>query len=374
MDDEPVNAYEETAWEKFGRWRRAHRALAQTAIVSLISLFILGLVTTGMLIRHNNQQQLAQKSRRDNLRSLADDAARQIENQMQVRFMVLNVLANDQELQALMPDQNGDEAFVTENEADFNAMHDWLGRKFDQFGGQLKGSSIFVLSRNGIQLSRYPESRELIFGKEPRNLAHKTYFHGQNLEVHSGGEGASETRSPLNGESVSPVFFSATDEARKVAFTVPIREGANSEGTVIGLLVMTVDVGAFTPPRIQAGGSAQRRVILIDMREDWQASKEGECTGSILQHPSLSEDAIDTPTAQVPRIPNELRAEFEAQRSGWTLNQRPRIWETFDDPISHEECLAAVTPVVVDGGSPDWIIVVAEKLEAPIRAVDTEDE
>lgn len=355
MDDEPVSAYEETTWEKLGRWRRTHRTIAQTAIVTLISLVILGIAITGFVIRHGQQLAANAESRRDNLRSLASDAARQMENQMQVRFRVLEVLASDKELQALMPDLEEDEAFVTQDEEGFETMHDWLERKFEQFGGRLNGSSIFVLSRNGIQLARHPRSRELNFG-DVRDLSHKTYYHGQNLEL-SEGDGSD---SPLTGNSMSTVFFSATDQKRKVAFSVPIRRGADPDGAVIGLLVMTVDVGDFAPPQLQSEGSTQRRVMLIDMREDWQAPREGACEGSLLQHPDLNERDINDTDDAPPRISDELKLQLKSQLASWTSSQRPTIWESFSDPIANDDCLAAITPVVVDGGNPDWIVIVAE--------------
>jgi hypothetical protein len=368
MDDEPVSAYVETRWEQVTRWSRRHRTWAQTAAVICISLFTLALVTTGLLIRHGNEQQTAlettqgalktaEASRRENLRALADGAARQMANQVQVRWAMLNVLAHDQQLHDLMPTSQEDEmSLLTEDEARFNAMHQWLGKKFDEFRDRLSASSIFILSQRGNQLARYPESDELQFG-EPRNLAYKTYFHGGDLQLPEA-EGANAR--PVENDSMSAVFFSATDQRRKVAFTVPIREDASAEGALIGLLVMTVDVGDFTPPQIQAGEQSERRVMLIDMRPDWQ-----EREGTILQHPSFEEAAIVNAQSRVPVVPEALQTRFSDLLSNWTATQGPQIWEPFMDPELNDECLAAITPVVVDVGRPGWIVVVAEKLPDP---------
>ncbi len=365
MDDEPVAAHVETRWEQITRWIRTHRTWAQTAAVICVSLFTLALVTSGLLFQHGKQQQTALEttqdalntaeiSRRDNLRALADGAARQMANQVQVRWAMLNVLAHDQQLHDLLPTSEEDEtSFLTQDRVRFDALHEWLGRKFDEFRDRLSASSIFILSQRGNQLARYPESDELQFG-EPRNLAYKTYFHGGFLQL---SEAAGASARPVENDSMSAVFFSATDQRRKVAFTVPIREDASAEGAVIGLLVMTVDVGEFTPPQIQAGEQSERRVLLIDMRPDWQEQK-----GTILQHPAFDEGAIVNSQSRVPVVPESLKLEFSDLLDNWTATQGPKISEDFMDPELNDACLAAITPVVVDVGRPGWIVVVAEKI------------
>lgn len=377
MDDEPIAAYVESRWEQMTRWTRRHRTWAQTAAVLLVSLFTLAIVTTGLLISHGKEQETAlnttqnalktaEASRRDNLRALADGAARQMANQVQVRWAMLNVLAHDQQLHDLLPKSQDDELnFLTQDEVRFNAMHDWLGRKFDEFRDRLSASSIFILSQRGNQLARYPESDELQFNvDQPRNLAYKTYFHGGNLQLP---EADSATARPVENDSMSAVFFSATDQRRKVAFTVPIREDASAEGAVVGLLVMTVDVGDFTPPQIQAGGQSERRVLLIDMRPDWR-----EREGTILQHPAFEEEAIVNAQSRVPVIPEALMTDFSNLLANWTATQGPTIAEHFNDPELNDECLAAITPVVVDVGRPGWIVVVAEKIPEPTTQAPAE--
>ncbi len=288
MDDEPVSAYEETRWEKLARWSRRHRTWAQTGIVTLLSIVVLTMVTTGLLLRHGSEQavalEMAELSRRNNLQALANSAARQMANQVQVRYAMLNVLAADEELQRLMPKNEQEElSFSTLDQANFDDMHEWLHSKFTQLGGRLGASSMFILSAQGNQLSRAPDLGALDFGRV-RPLWHKTYYHDGPVELSLS---SSDRPQAVGGDHMSTVFHSESDDIRKVAFTVPIRDASDSEAPPLGLIVMTVNVEDFAPPHVQVGDDIERRVLLVDMRRDWRGS-----AGTILQHPGLSEKEI----------------------------------------------------------------------------------
>jgi hypothetical protein len=212
-----------------------------------------------------------------------------------------------------------------------------------------------VLGATGDQLARYPAG-ELTFGTL-RNFAYKSYFHGEEQEYEEGTQ-----RSPLRLPALSTVFFSSSDEIRKIAYSVPIwKPGDNSQP--VGVLVMTVALGDVDLIDIQVDDQGQpeagndhahRHALLIDLRADWKDRR-----GTVLQHPVFREERLDPDQAPLVADGTVVQLDEIRGRSA-SRGVVPEIAHDFVDPILGESRMAAIAAVRVRGTKIGWFVVVTE--------------
>ncbi|HZL88654.1 MAG TPA: serine/threonine protein kinase [Pirellulaceae bacterium] len=147
-----------------------------------------------------------------------------------------------------------------------------------------KFDSMFVTDRTGTQLAAFfaddtPKGIGL-------NFAHRSYFHGGSSDLDRANLKPDEVQ-PISRATLSAVFKSTSTGRWKVAVSAPIYENSGQEKTLLGVLVLTINLGDFELFRdggIQRenGAKASESIaVLVDGRPGH--------TGTILQHPLFDE-------------------------------------------------------------------------------------
>ncbi len=129
-----------------------------------------------------------------------------------------------------------------------------MARKSDS-DDKADSDSWFIDDARGVQVARSPRSE----ASRGENYAHRDYFHGQGNDVSPD----IKNLKPIKSPHLSAVYRSTSTGRLKVAFSVPIgRKGKLRD--VIGVLAMTVDLGAFNVLEKQLPIGLE--VVLIDLR------------------------------------------------------------------------------------------------------------
>lgn len=346
MDDEPVRCRQETWLDWLGRMARRHRAAVLATFFTLLALITatsLLAVASSQNARHRAEElQRTDAARRSGLAALARFAATQIERDTESCWKSM-------ELAAAEPQLTGWIAEVQTSKQISKPLQDWLLRLSAVHRDDLQGSSWFVLDEQGQQLGRFPEGLLAMEGIRP--FGHKSYFHGEEREYAEG-----SAHKPLTAPSVSTVFWSSSDNCRKIAYSVPIYD-PNDRATIRGVLVMTVRLGDVKVLDIDVGGTVQRAALLLDARPDWKNR-----TGTVLQHPGFREDQIQPDEA--PLVAPEVMARLSTLRAEAAEGHAvPEVLDDLMDPVVGEPRLAAISPVRVRNRDIGWFAVVAEPVD-----------
>jgi class 3 adenylate cyclase len=219
-----------------------------------------------------------------------------------------------------------------------------------------KCESLFVISRQGVQVARAPESVSV-----GNNYAFRDYFHGRGADLE---EGATDVE-PITSDNLSAVYVSTSTSQLKVAFSVPIWNGKRGdERQVVGVLAMSVDLGDF---RVLDQGelSRDREVLLIDLRPDQIGGTSRR--GLILHHHELANlGSADNP----PRLAPELlkRIDDMLAAGAGTAGHADHVLRNYPDPLGRSTArhTGAIERVVVptrDGQTraTEWIVLVQQR-------------
>jgi serine/threonine-protein kinase len=347
MDDEPVACRHEGWTDWLGRMARRHRAGVLATFVTLLALIaatsIIALTSSNSARRRAEDLARTDAARRSGLAALARVAAIQIEGDTEKCWKSM-------EQAAAHPDLTQWLAEVRTTRTLSRPLQEWLEKLYWQHQEDLRGASWFVLDERGDQLGRFPEGLLAMEGIRP--FSHKSYFHGEETEYEEGTD-----HKPVESPSLSTVFWSSSDQCRKIAYSVPIHDLADHD-VIRGVLVLTVKLGDVRLIDIDVGGSVQRQALLLDVRKDWK-----DRTGTVLQHPSFREDGLDPD--KTPLIDPTIVADLQAMRQEATTNRIvPQVVEDFVDPILSERRMGAIAPVRVRNRYIGWFAVVAEPGDA----------
>ncbi|MFV0443241.1 MAG: serine/threonine protein kinase [Planctomycetaceae bacterium] len=343
MDDEPVACRREGWSDWLSRMARRHRAAALATFFTLLAL-IAGtslLAVTSSRNAHLRAADLARTNaaRRSGLAALARVASLQVEGDTEKTWKTM-------EQAAAQPDVTKWLAEARANRQLSRPLQDWLGGLYAKHREDLRGSSWFVLDEQGDQLGRFPEGLLAMEGIRP--FSHKSYFHGDEVEYEEG-----TPHAPITAPSVSTVFWSSSDECRKIAYSVPIHDPSD-HALIKGVLVMTVKLGDVRMLDIDVGGDVDRQALLLDVRDDWKDRK-----GTVLQHPGFREERLNPD--QAPLVQPEIVSRLQAIREQASTSRIvPEVVDDFFDPILNEQRIAAIAPVRVRNRYLGWYAVVAE--------------
>jgi serine/threonine protein kinase len=144
-------------------------------------------------------------------------------------------------------------------------------------------ASIFVTDRVGTQIASAFDD-ESVSKSIGGNWAHRTYFHGDPVELPPFPRPQANARH-IEQTHLSAVFLSTTQQKWKVAVSTPIyREDPDKAGQQVfeGILVLTVNLGDFEISRSALSPAHDRFAVLVDGRA-------GDDQGTILQHPLYNE-------------------------------------------------------------------------------------
>ncbi|MGE3778200.1 MAG: serine/threonine protein kinase, partial [Pirellulaceae bacterium] len=288
--DESVSVYRAPFSERLVRWGRVHQ---HWVIVGTMTALLVLLGTVGMAAYQRSiasaeasgrraadaareeaeeAQAQAERAQRDGMRLAARFAARTVANEIDLRWRILTKEAAAPELRQLM-------AALADQPAGSAAQRDlqtWLESR--RMVHQLDDESWFLTDVRGVQVARDPFSRTSI----NQNFAYRTYFHGGPRALEPGA--STEPIQPIQQPHLSSVYHSVSTGTLKVAFSVPIWKNDEQSGESLGVLAITVEIGAFR--ELQTGLNAGQIAVLIDTRDD---QIEGEPRrGLILHHPDLA--------------------------------------------------------------------------------------
>lgn len=331
----------------------------------MLAMMLAGIWQHGQALRERRARQVAEKLHEQGLRVAAKFAARTMAYEIDLRWWILKGAAEDAELRRLIAAlQDVDNVANEPSRSDLQA---WIDRRFED-SRRTKATSWFVTDRGGRQLARHPLSVELI-GK---SFAFRDYFHGEGGDLPEG-----TSKPPIRNIYRSLVFESQATGHRAVAFTVPIWSGRPQQSDCMGVLGMTVELGAFgglnLEPNSELTSFTHRRfAVLVDLRAD--GLEEPPRNGLIVQHPWHDQTRLGNEDKPAPkRLATSQVERLEQLRRALSRNDRAAEGLSLDrqyiDPVGGNysgQWLAAFAPVFIEGRSArvrdtGWVVIVQER-------------
>jgi hypothetical protein len=280
-------------------------------------------------------------------------ASERVGREINNRFRILNQVAPTLEEETRAVAENPDD------ESLWSPLQSRMEKEKLNHDADAKSESWFVISRQGVQVARAPETISI-----GNNYAFRDYFHGQGLDL------PKERRDvePIASENLSAVYRSTSTRLLKVAFSVPVWNGLRGdERSAAGVLAMSVDLGDF---RVLDAGelSGEKEVLLIDLRND-EIEKTSR-RGLILHHRDLgSVSGGEAP----PRLSAELLERIDSLRKeseAGTGLYRERLLTSYPDPLGRSSAryMGAFEPVEIttrEGQKleTDWIVLVQQPVQ-----------
>ena len=211
------------------------------------------------------------------LRFKAIAAADYIADDIQQRLQILNDQAERRDLRdtikkLIVAEASEDPDAEEEAELESNRLSDWIEVRRTESLRKVLSDSCFLTDVTGRQIARHEKS-----GSLGKNYSHRDYFHGQ-------GPVTPQDPQPITQAHQSDVYRSTSSGKLKVAFSVPVWSARiqNSERKILGVLSMSVDLGAFNVLEDKLESSDDREVLLIDVGD---YSIDGETgVGLVLHH------------------------------------------------------------------------------------------
>lgn len=289
LADEDVSVYEEPPSARLLRWARRHQHWVvggvMAVVIVLLTLFgftlnshSLAAIETRARIQAEEAQAMAEAARHEaelakqnGMRVAARFAAKAVANEIDVRWRILIHEAESPELQKILIDAAG----KTLGSPEQRAAQQWIEDR--KKAHSIQAESWFLTDHRGIQIAREPFSRKTIF----EDYSRRTYFHGGPHELKP--DEVKGPIKPISNPHLSVVYLSTTSGTLKVSFSVPVWKGDESLGECLGVLGMSLELGAFR--ELQTGLNAGQIAVLLDTRED---QIEGVSrSGLILHHRNL---------------------------------------------------------------------------------------
>jgi serine/threonine protein kinase len=289
LADEVVSVYDEPSTTRLLRWGRRHQqwVIVATMGVAIVLLALFGFtlnsrslatIETRARIEAESAKALAERARveaelakQNGMRVAARFAAKAVANEIDLRWRILSHEAESAELHKLLADIEGKMLGSPEQ----RAVQQWIEDRKKVHA--VPAESWFLTDHRGIQIAREPFSRKTIY----EDYSRRTYFHGGPRELKP--EEVTGPIKPISSPHLSAVYLSTSAGTLKVSFSVPIWKGDESLGECIGVLAMSLELGAFR--ELQTGLNAGQIAVLLDTREDFV---EGQSrSGLILHHRNL---------------------------------------------------------------------------------------
>ena len=208
----------------------------------------------------------ARQAREHTLQVGAKFAASEIRQEIDLRFDILTRVAADDDLRQQMDAINN-----RPKDTDLlKRLENWLGARKSDNDNKADSDSWFIDDALGVQVARSPRSET----SRGENYAYRDYFHGQGNDLSP----EIKNLKPIKSPHLSAVYRSSSTGRLKVAFSVPIGRKAKPRD-VIGVLAMTVDLGAFNVLEKQLPTGLE--VVLIDLRP---ATINGQTNRGLILH------------------------------------------------------------------------------------------
>ena len=286
------------------------------------------------------------------LATAAQFAASQVATEIATRFRILDEAAGTK----LLQDQLTQIAAAPNDVALWEPVQTWILREKSLHSEETPSESWFVDDIRGTQVARAPESDKSI----GNSYAHRDYFHGQGQDLPKG----TTDVTPIAEPNQSAVYESTSTRKLKVAFSVPVSNGARPivDRRVVGVLAMSVDLGDFEVLEKQLPENLE--VVLIDLRQD--TIEDEPKRGLILHHPDLPKRQPGTPPI---RLSDKLLTRADELLASPREDNAPLVLDDYADPLGGGRTYwGAIHPVVIrrrNDADIDtrWMVLVQELAE-----------
>lgn len=314
------------------RWAKIGAALGLLAAI----------VIAGWLASIANERRASLlESRRNTLVTSARYAADAVAGQIAERFKLLQDLSQSEELRSTLAAVDAS----PDDEQLWKPLQKWLIEQKAKYDDKIASESWFVTDSRGMQIARSPISESI-----GQQFAHRDYFHGRGASFVPSTD---SDVAPISAPHQSAVYASTTTKALKVAFSIPVTDGAKQNPRVLGVLAMSVDLGEFDV--LERRLQKPLEVMLVDLRED-NVEETGH-RGLLLHHRDLSRyQTLDHPL----RLSPDLLAQIELKKE---------MLENYSDPLHRDKARywGAVEPVVISSRNEkrdtQWVVIVQEVME-----------
>jgi hypothetical protein len=246
----------------------------------------------------------------------------------------------------------------------------YLQRRLGRHKSHPKLASIFVLDSQGTQLAAAfeGEERSRSIG---RNLAFRAYFHGGPRDLPRDTRVSDQVK-PITETHLSAVFQSTTTRKWKIAVATPVVQTVNDREEIVGLFVITINLGDFEFFEHVQKDQHDRFAVLVDGRPGDLDGRPHESMGLILQHPLFDE---------ILGSGKPLPESFRSRRAPLTSKgELPTA--RYEDPLAADELganyrkpwVASAVPVRLNDVDPNakpsgLVVLVQENYLAIIRPV-----
>ncbi len=330
-----------------------NRWLTTVAVLVMLTLIVSIALLAG---RRQANQQDDQTARMKRLQFVASVAAQGIAEDIEDRFETLTRLAAAPVLR-----ENMAELVKKPDDPDrWARIQEWLIARKLAADPKIASDSWFINDLRGVQIARANPSAK----SRGKSYAHRDYFHGLGGDLDS--TNSTTIPKPITQPHQSAVYRSTSSGHLKVAFSVPITNGAQLESkrAVLGVLAMSVDLGAFDVLNDFSSEESLYQSVLIDIG-DYQI--EGETgRGLVLHHQGRAKlgEGEDLPVVGRP-----LWERLQQANEGADGRQRREgtLIEHYLDPIVSGGLLQSAAICSVDDRLPaelehdtNWVVLVQE--------------
>lgn len=288
LADLPVAAQPEGAFAQAMRWGRRHRGAMRSGVAALIAFATL-VTAVAMYAVHAKRQ--AEAAQIETLTATAGFAKQTLQNDIQLRWSVLQNVVKDPELIELLEKQNAViESGDKETKSDLLDQLNSVVAKHFQANDPIVPASVWsLLSLQGRQVALQPN----IAGRASpmADFAYRDYFHGlgRNFDV-------GVTKDPLALPHVACVFANSKQNKLVTAFSVPVHGPRKPDGSqpIIGVLAMVVDCHQLTSS-ILGDAAGPRSAMTVELR-NYAVVSQGDMVkadGLVIQHPLLTKEMTD---------------------------------------------------------------------------------
>jgi hypothetical protein len=302
----------------------------------------------------NYRQRERRGLRAGNLATSAKFAASEVADEIDTRFRILSQQARTE----LVQEQLSAIANAPGDTSLWKPLQTWINEEKLSHSQETPSESWFINDIRGIQVARAPKSDASI----GENYSHRDYFHGQGHDLP---DGATDV-APIASQHQSAVYESDTTQRLKVAFSVPVGNGAPLpvDRRIVGVLAMSVDLGDFEVLEKELDSNLE--VVLIDLRTDYIEDEPKR--GLILHHPQLP---ARKPGDRPARLSAKLLARIDELLDNPPEENSLRLLTDYPDPLGRDSrpYWGVVQPVVgrrgIDKGRDTrWLVLVQEVVDS----------
>ena len=302
-----TTSYRDTFWSRAGSICPSRRWFLRSGL----PFAGIGAVVAGAWWVTREQNRRRREELEESNRLILTGLARRVAENMigeaiEKRFRRLEEHAQDADLRdtLIAIQQRAQDGEVPEQLSDLDEqlgkLRDWIEDRFmDGFRDEIRADSWFVTDHRGIQVARSPESPSSYL----QSFANRDYFHGEGRNRRGDEQ---SPPSPIRDRHLSAVYRSKTSGQLKVAFSVPVWRDTDRKlsDDVLGVLAMSVELGALRVLDLEDEFLEKNEVVVIDLRED--DVEAGTHRGLILDHPELNQRKQRKP----PRVEPALLAQI----------------------------------------------------------------